>query len=159
LARKVVTVVDRGYLALRARIVGANGRLKVGCIGDRALEKYEDSDITTAEVAEIHEFGRGNSPERSWLRGYVAENVTRLEAMIRRCARAIYDGKITEEQALALFGQQVVGEIKKRIVAGIAPALAESTLAAKGSGKTTPLVNTGQFIGSISHAIVPKGGT
>jgi hypothetical protein len=109
---------------------------------------------TMAEIGEIHEFGLGNNPERSWLRAYVDENASNIQAKIKRVAEAMVKQDMTPEAGLNLLGLSVVGGIKKRIQAAIAPPLAASTLRKKGPNKTTPLINTAQFIGSISHQVV-----
>ena len=147
---------DRGYAKLMQVLKGGVPKLKVGVFGAGASAMYENG-ATTGDVAEIHEFGRGNNPERSWMRGYVDANRGRLEQMTKRIAHAVVTGKATPEQALQLLGVQIVGEIKQRIVAGIPPALAASTLRQKGEDKATPLINSGQVLGSITHEVVPAG--
>lgn len=109
---------------------------------------------TMAELGEIFEFGLGNNPERSWLRGYKAENETKLLQKIKRIAEQVYQGKMTPTQGMNLLGLSAVGGVKKRIQAGIQPPLAASTLRKKGPSKTTPLINSGAWIGSISHEVV-----
>jgi hypothetical protein len=157
MASPKIVVKDRGYRALLTRIQADQSTVKIGVYGEKGQAKEAETDKTVAEIAEIHEFGRGNNPERSWLRNYVLENEERIKAMIRRMARAVREGKMTQEEALNLFGLQVVGEIKARITKGIAPALAASTLRIKGADKSTPLIRHGQFIGSIDHTIVKVG--
>lgn len=150
-----VTDRDRGYKRLMKTVVAPVPGLRMGVYGAKAAVTYADG-ISTGEVAEIHEFGRGNVPERSWFRSYLDSNKNRIEQMVVRVGRAVAQGKMTAAQGLNLLGLQMVGEIKQGIVAGIAPALAESTLERKG-GKTTPLIETGQFLGSIDHEVTAPG--
>lgn len=109
---------------------------------------------TMAELGEIFEFGLGNNPERSWLRGWKSENETLLLKKIKRVAEAVFQGKMSPEQGMNLLGLSSVGGVKKRIQASIAPPLKPATLKRKGANKTTPLIDTAQWIGSISHAVV-----
>ena len=117
----------------------------------------EGSDITVAEIAAIHEFGLG-VPERSWLRAFVDENRDELSDMLAATAKLIAQGKYPADVAMNRFGLAVVGMVKKRIVAGIEPGLAESTKAEKmrvtgGNAKDTPLIRFGQFISAIAHEV------
>jgi hypothetical protein len=110
---------------------------------------------TMAELGEIFEFGLGNNPERSWLRNFMIENGAKLSAKVKRVAEKVVTGEMTAEQGMNLLGLDAVGGIKKRIQANIPPPLAPSTLARKGPNKTTPLIDTGMWIGSITHEVVP----
>ena len=110
---------------------------------------------TMAELGEIFEFGLGNNPERSWLRGFLTENGAKLSAKVKRVAEKVLQGEMTAEQGMNLLGLDAVGGIKKRIQAAIPPPLAASTLARKGPTKTTPLIDSGMWIGSITHEVVP----
>ena len=62
-------------------------------------------------------------------------------------------GKLTPTQALAQLGAKVASMCQARIVAGISPALAPSTLRRKGA-KSTPLILTGQLRSSITFTVV-----
>lgn len=152
-----VTDRDKGYRALMLRLQSAaNAQVKVGVFGEKADAKAENGDLTVGDLATIHEFGGGTVPERSWLRGYVDENQTRLDEMSRRAAQAVAGGKMSPEQALNAMGLKIAGEIKQRISENIPPPLAESTIKAKGS--SVALVDSGQFRGSIAHEVVKDGG-
>ena len=110
---------------------------------------------TMAELGEIFEFGLGNNPERSWLRGYMTDNRDKLLARVKIVAKKVLAGEMTAEAGMNLLGLYAVGGIKKRIQASIPPPLSASTLKKKGPTKTTPLIDSGQWIGSISHEVVP----
>lgn len=149
-----ITVKDRGYKKL-LQAVNARPQISVGVHNPEAAAAYDDG-ITIGAVAEIHEFGLGSNPERSWLRAYVDGNGARIQAFIRRAAEAVVAGKITPDRALVLVGLQMVGEIKQRIQAGIKPELSKAYAKRKGANKTTPLIRFGQFIGSITSKLVQK---
>lgn len=162
-ARMVIRDTDRGAKDLekmiKASARGKGLKLHVGILGDNAGKIHEPepgqkaSEITMAALGEIFEFGLGNNPERSWLRNYVDENAERLNEMFKRVAEQVLQKKMTHEQGLELIGLQVVGEVKARVQSGIAPALAASTLRRKGPNKTTPLIFTAQWVGSINHKV------
>jgi hypothetical protein len=160
--RPSLTDTDKGYRALMKRLQEqAAPGLRVGVFGAKADAQHADSELTVGDIATIHEFGfehvRGGYfvLERAWLRGYYDENEARLKEMVRRVAEAVAQGKMTREQGLNLIGLKISGEIKQRLQAGITPPLAESTIKAKGS--SVPLIDSGQFIGSIAHEVVAGG--
>lgn len=165
--RLVIRDTDTGAKALETIIQKSKGekRVTVGILGADASRVHvpepnadgtpgkSQSQITMAALGEIFEFGLGNNPERSWLRAYVDANAARIYAMFTRVGEQVIAKKLTTDQGLELIGLQVVGEIKQRIQAGIMPPLAASTLRRKGPNKTTPLIFTSQWIGSITHKV------
>lgn len=118
-----------------------------------SLGKRAESSVTIGEIGEWHEFGLGNNPVRSWLRGYVDANRAKIKAKVTRVAERVQTGSMSAEQGMDLLGQSIVGGIRERISAGIAPQVTDATQARKGPGKTTPLINSGQFRSSISHKV------
>lgn len=153
-----VAIKDRGYRRLMrdvSKVYKTPPYVEVGVFGPAAQADGGDG-LTVGEIADVHEFGRGNNPERSWLRAYVDGNRHRIDAMIRRVAEAVVQRKMTAEQGFELLGLQMVGEIKARIQSGISPALSAAYAKRKGADKSTPLIRTGQFIGSIVSQV--RGG-
>jgi hypothetical protein len=146
----VIRDVDKGYrkAIANAAALNASHGAKVGILEDKP---YDDG-MTVADVAMIHEYGLGDAPERSWLRAWVDENQAAIEARLKTEVEAALFGKRTAEQAMERFGLWAVGEIKKRIIAGIGPALADETVKRKGS--STPLIDSGQLLSSITHQVV-----
>lgn len=151
-------------VAIRTRDTGMSAFLKrltspevtVGVHSADGSEVEEGSELTVAEIAAIHEFGLG-VPERSWLRAFVDENRDQLSNMLATTALQIAKGA-NQDTAMSRFGLAVVGMVKKRIVAGIEPGLAESTKLEKmrvtgGNAKDTPLIRFGQFISAIAHEV------
>lgn len=118
-----------------------------------ALNNRAKASLTIGEIGEIHEFGLGNNPVRSWLRGYVDENKAQILQKVHRVAYAVELGKLTAEEGMNQLGLSIVGGIRKRIATGIAPPVTAATQARKGAGKTTALINTGQFRSSITHKV------
>lgn len=152
--------VDHGYAALVRRVFDlAKPRIEVGILGAEATAAKkghdgQDEPVTLLDVATWMEFGTDDIPERSFLRAYFDEHEAEIHARLGRLTKQVVMGKLTKAQALEQIGLYVVGEIQKRIAAGIEPENAASTIARKGS--STPLVDTGQLRQGISYRV--KGG-
>jgi hypothetical protein len=144
-----VSVRDNGYRKVVANVASLRAPVgvKVGILDD----KPHSDGATVADIALVHEYGLGDVPERSFLRAWVDENKTEIQARLKKETEGVIFGQHTADEAMNRFGLWAVGEIKKRIVAGISPPLDPATIKAKGS--STPLVDTGQLISSITHAI------
>ena len=127
---------------------GTSGKVRVGVIGDKASQTYEEGD-TVLDVATKNEFGLG-VPERSFIRAFVDENGPDIQKDIRKLTEMALEGKMSLEQALNLLGLQMVGGIQERISRGIPPKNSQITIDLKGS--STPLIGiTGQLRSSIDH--------
>lgn len=152
-----VRVVDHGAQAL-LRATKESFLVKVGVIGDKAAEpaKGSKNPLTIAQIAEIHEFGLGNSPQRSWLRGWIDENASELADTRRKLWKQVISLKVTHSTAALRFGAWAAGQIKKRIATSIPPPNAPSTIARKGS--TTTLIDSGQMRGAINYQVTPEHG-
>lgn len=114
----------------------------------------EESGMTIAELAAIHEFGLGDVPERSFLRAWFDENETRIEALVQNAVRKAMRHNGSLEAELDRVALVLQADIQARIVAGIPPELEESTKRAKkarSSGpKETPLIDSGVLKSAIS---------
>ena len=146
-----VIVKDLGASRLVATL-GRPGKqaVKVGVLAKDGGKIHADGDLTTAAIAAIHEFGLGNVPERSWLRGYIDQNRIEIDRMMRLTAAKVARG-MPKALALKQLGVWLQAQIQKRIADGIDPPNAPSTIAQKGSSK--PLIDTGQLRSSISHEV------
>lgn len=139
--------------------------VRVGIVGPRARELEEGSDLTLAELGRIHEYGSdvepgapGYVPERSFIRSTLANRRADLAQLMKSECQAILMGKRTPETALEIVGAKVAAWIKLAVMSGdgIAPPLAESTIARKGSSR--PLVDHGQLIAhGVSHLVTKRG--
>lgn len=151
------TVVDKdnGYARLLKASRERMPTLSVGVLHD---EVHKDGGgKTVAEIGEIHELGLGHVPARAWLRPVVDGRRALVQKRLERVAQAVALGRATAREGMDLLGQDLVRIIKARIIAGISPELAESTKARKrnkaGQAKDTPLINTSQFLGSITSEV------
>ncbi|MBK8696053.1 MAG: hypothetical protein IPN17_28275 [Deltaproteobacteria bacterium] len=177
-----VTVQDHGAKAMlqRARELSGGRKVRVGVLGDAPKReepvsqrgKHSPKARTRAKVARrtteaavggrekysllqvaiVHEFGGGHVPARSFIRATIDEKKAEIQAEQEKALRAVLAGTVTAEVALKRLGAFVVGLMQARIVAGIAPPLAASTLRRKG-GKTTPLILTGQLRSGLTYAV------
>ena len=172
-----VTVKDAGAAELLKRVRELSGgrRVRVGILADKPKDAVKGSASkkarirakvaaksgatkTLLEIAIIHEFGGGHVPARSFIRATMDERRDDIAKLQVAVARQVLAGALTAEQGLAQIGAKVASWVQARIVAGIAPPLAASTLRQKrrlsGKGKETPLVLTGQLKSSITFAVV-----
>lgn len=158
MSKSRVTSRDRGARHLLKLLEKQSGlRLRVGVFGEAAVARAVDSELTMGDLATVHEFGRGNVPERSFVRSYFDENQARIREMYQRVGGAVVANKIRWRQGLELVGLKIVGEIKGRISAGIAPALSKNYLPrklAKYPGATNPLIASGQLRQAVASAVV-----
>jgi len=152
---------DRGLEALKARIgKAAAARVSVGVHEAEGSQETEDGEATVIEVAAYNEFGgpateakpNGNPPRRSFIADWADENADEHKELQRRSAKAVVKGTIPSlAVAYERLGLRFVGDVQKRIIAGIEPENAQSTKDAKGS--STPLINHSQLLGSITHQV------
>lgn len=161
-----ITRKDNGAEKLLRRLL-SKGALSVGILAGEAaaphkaktaearisdLFKEPSEQLTIGEIAAVHEFGLGSSPERSFLRGWVDESTAQIEQVIVAGARALARGKLTSPlQFLNQTGAWAVGQIQARMARNIPPPLAPETIRRKGS--TIALIDTGQLRSSISFRV------
>ncbi|HXU01515.1 MAG TPA: hypothetical protein VN903_11005 [Polyangia bacterium] len=107
----------------------------------------DKSGLTVAELGAIHEFGAG-VPERSFLRAWFEENQSAVTAQALSRFKVAQAGKATWQQVADQLALWAAAGVQRRIVAGIPPELAQSTIQRKGS--STPLINTGVLKSAIS---------
>lgn len=136
----------------------------VGVLADKGgSAKAGESDLTLVELAAIHEFGSadGHIPERAFIRGTLYSRVAeQLKQRVTEAVKNIAEEKTDVKTAIGRLGAWAAAEIKNTISRNEAdgygeypyPPLADSTIAAKGS--STPLVDTGQLLNSITWEVV-----
>lgn len=103
------------------------------------------------EIANIHEFGSRNIPERSFVRAWYDQNLVRAKAQLRRELLDSLNQTGSTQRGLQRFALWVEADIVRRINEGISPANAESTVQRKGS--STPLIDTGVLKSSIKAVV------
>lgn len=141
---------------------GPRASVKIGVLGSEATQAKEvnaggvhhsELGLTLVEVATFNEFGTERIPERSFIRGTVDTYRSRYVEQTKQLYAKVCDpgGSMTVQQALAIMGMVIQGDIQARISAGIMPANAPSTVRQKGS--STPLIDTGQLRQSIRYKV------
>lgn len=150
-----VTDKDLGYQRTLQVFRNLGLSLTLGVVGDKATEPHKDADgkpsgITVGELAAIHELGLG-VPERSWLRAWFEANHRTVIVDVKAGLAQVVQGRLTHEGLLELLGNKYAAQIKARIIAGVDPPNAESTIQRKGS--STPLIDTGQLLSSIGYEV------
>lgn len=104
---------------------------------------------TCATILRRHEFGLG-VPERSVFRAYLAGHAREISRRVADATRVVATGRVTPDQAAAAIGEATAEGLRERVLEGIPPPLAESTLAdPKRNPSGIPLFDTGQLVASI----------
>jgi hypothetical protein len=148
---------DSVFEELRTKLRGAKDtRVRVGVLESKGGSTgVEGAEISLAELAAIHEYGAPGAgiPARSFLRETFQGSGGReaLVNFLAKLAKGVISERVEVEKALDMLGAWAVAAIKNRIKAHIDPPNAPATIAAKGS--STPLVDTGQLINSITWEV------
>ena len=143
---------DRGFLSLLARLERhALARLVVGVVERAGTERQDDSELSVLSVALIQEFGGGHLPERSFLRAWADTHRTENLARLRRAAVAVVRGA-DQERELRAIGQEMAGELRGFLAAGIDPPLGPAEAAVRGG--SVPLVG-GQLEAALGFEVRP----
>lgn len=148
-----ITDRDKGYKSLIKR-VGESAAKQTVSVGVHSDDDGAHSEgVTILDVANFNEFGTANIPERSFIRAWHDESLSENQATLSKLSEQVVKGTIpTLEKALDMFGARAAGEVKKRIIAGIPPENADSTIAKKGT--STPLIGeTTQLLNSITWKV------
>lgn len=125
---------------------------KTGKVREAKARIAEPNGKKLIDVAIENEFGI-NTPERSFLRAWVDDHEIECREKIEKAARrAIHGGGLVSNE-MARFGAWAAGQVKRRIIAGISPALSARRKLEKakygGTHKDTPLIFTAQLLSSI----------
>ncbi len=143
-----ITDRDRGY----KKRMRALDKLKDGASITVGIHENDGAgahgDTTIADVGAFHEFGTDDIPERSFVRGWYDEEKSENDKLIKQAATRVATGKSEPQQALDQAGAVMAGNMRARIRGGINPPLDDSTVDKK--GPSTPLIDTGQLIQSIT---------
>lgn len=137
---------DKGYKKLLDRLSQTlSNEVSVGIFDSDAEKGHDGTNKTVGEIAEIHEYGLGNVPERSFIRAWFDANPGKIKEALARLMASMVKGNRTKTQVLDLYGQWAVGQIQQRMAAGIPPELKYR--------EGTPLIDTGQLRASISYRV------
>ena len=145
----MIRIKDNGYKRAIAAIPTAAGKVEVGVLGQQASAKHPNSKLTVGELAAVHEFGLGNVPERSFIRGFVDDEQQQVLFRIGELARRVAAGAMTPLEYRAAVNRLLVGGIRARMDEGIPPALLPETINRK-EGPPVPLEDTLTLRDSVS---------
>lgn len=127
--------------------------VKVGVVGEAAAEGRNG--LTNAQLAAYQEFGTETIPARSFINAPFESNKGKYKRALYELLPKVLEGALSVTRALNLVGAAAAKDMRAAIRAGIPPPNASATIAAKGS--STPLIDTGQLLRSISHVAVVPG--
>ena len=179
--------IDLGYVRILGQlaILSKKPHVKIGINEQEGREPKEVREsgvpvkFRVLDVALVHEFGSrdGRIPQRSFVRATSDKNRRKWFGIAKGLKDRILRGQATVSSALDLMGVKGRSDMQRTIQKGIPPALAASTLrrrrGAPGGGKktreifggknirvgkATPLIDTGQLLGSIQYVKVLNPG-
>jgi hypothetical protein len=90
-------------------------------------------------------------PMRSFIRSTMDENAETYAQLAQTLLQRIFDGELDKWSALALMGQQIEADIKRKITTLKDPPNAPSTIKQKGS--SNPLIDTGHLRASVRYVV------
>lgn len=169
-----IRIIDRGWENIKEQLRLAEGSytkvgFPLGAIMGKATkkklvkiagkEKYGSiSDI--AKVAVWQEFGTEDEfgveriPARPFMSTSFDESVPELNSRINNLYNKIIEGKLHTQRGLAILGEFMTTQIKKKIQSIMFPPNAPSTIRAKRSSK--PLIDSAQMINTVTHVEVMR---
>lgn len=163
---KVVRTIGKTRRVLQGVKELTESRLFVGIPQTKAPRT---GPINNAALGYIHEFGSAAAriPARPWLKPGVQSIRKELALRFAKAGQGVLGGREKIEKHLMAIGLLAVNAVRKRIQAGIPPPLAPSTVArrrqrsagskyrrkATTAAQTTPLIDTGKMLASITYVI------
>lgn len=117
----------------------------------QAVDGRDGESLGNAQIGHIHEYGLGNSPQRSFLRSTFDEKRDAYIRLFRLSFSRAAHGLCTGKEAVEFVAMKAVADVKRKIRSNIPPPLAESTVERKGS--STALIDTGQLINAIDYEV------
>ena len=119
---------------------------------------HEPSGKPTDEIALIHEYGLGHTPQRSFLRAWVDENIENIQRKIKQETAAYVFGERSWPEAQRRIGEYCVNGIRARMMREIPPPLLASTInKKKGPHPTVPLLDTMQMYEAVVYELEERG--
>jgi hypothetical protein len=139
-----VAISDSVTRHLKELAAKMSGSVEVGFLEGAT---YPDG-TPVAAVAFWNEYGNDFTPPRPFFRTMIAKESPSWGPKLAGALKATGDG----DKALALMGEDIQGALIQSINDFTTPALAPSTIAAKGFDK--PLIDTGHMVNSTSYRVV-----
>ena len=146
----MATIGFSGGTQLESYLKGISDRINEAqsvAIGFPGGSTYPDG-TPVAAVAAFNEYGTSKSPPRPFFRRMIADKSPNWGASIAKLA-VKFDYRAGD--ILDAMGQGIQGQLKDSIQQFTAPALADSTIKAKGFSK--PLIDTGHMLNSVEYVV------
>lgn len=126
-------------------------------VGFYAGTKYDDG-TDVVEVALWNEFGTKNTPQRSFIRSAVDENIEKINSWREQALIEIVEHKKSVKSALDGLGFKLVTLVQNKIKSNVPPPLAESTREGKQREGSTnwnrTLMDTETMLNSVTSQTV-----
>jgi hypothetical protein len=148
-------VESKDYKRAKRLLKKKRKTLRIGVLEKDAVVKHpEHYDATFGEIAVWNEYGTDGPagiPARSWLNGYLADNLEKIKKKLAAdTLRVLFAGE-DERQALNNRGHEMTRAIVRRIKQRIPPPNSPYTLRRKRG--SIPLIDSGEFIKRIKHEV------
>lgn len=153
---------DKGLTKLLEEIKKfQSAKIIVGILDDSTSEKHSNKDpksapLTILEIAIINHFGLRTDtqyiPPRPFLTNYTDNYTKEIDKIIYQGKVFLIKQKWPAERALGYIGEALVAGIRNQIVKD-KPFVENSEVTTDIKGSSTPLVDSGQLVGSISYKI------
>ena len=126
-----------------------NTNIKIGLFGEGNVTQ------NVAARGYVHEFGRGNNPQRPFMRQAFEDNKDKLTKKIQKWYTLVVNDKMGIKKFLNRIGVLHTGQIQRKIRAGNFIPLKPKTIKKKKS--TRPLIDTAVMLNSVKHKIEKEG--
>lgn len=132
--------------------------LRVGMATPQAKLPHIDRDgersgMTVEELATIHEFGV-SVPERSFVRSVLHGSNRKISAQYVKGLQGAIAGRGSADAGLTAVGKTMAEDMRRKLLHGLTPPLAESTLAnPERDPRGLPLVDTEQILDAIGFEV------
>jgi len=160
-SKDTLVINDRMPALLKAMSLLVQSEVLVG-IPAESTERSEGDPINNATLGYIHETGApaAGIPARPFLvPGVAAAEEDVADQLAKGATAALAGDKTGIDQRLHAAGLVAETSVKNTLNAGVEPALADSTIAARmrrGRTGTVPLIDTGKLRNSITHVVRRK---
>lgn len=161
MSKDTLVINDRMPALLKAMSLLVQSEVLVG-IPAESTERSEGDAINNATLGYIHETGApaAGIPARPFLvPGVAAAEEDVADQLAKGATAALAGDKTGIDQRLHAAGLVAETSVKNTLNAGVEPALADSTIAARarrGRTGTVPLIDTGKLRNSITHVVRRK---
>lgn len=152
------------------RLGTAPKHVVIGVTGSAAAAPHKGEDggtasdgPTVAQVAIWNHVGTSTIPARPFISIAFAKYGEEIKSTRDRIIALIIRGRLEMDQGLELLGLEAVARVKQTIIEHVPPPNADSTINGfkdasgrvifPGKNSSTPLVDTGQLIGSIQYQV------